>query len=113
MTTDAVSTESWGTMEWLADANTMTGLGLSLARMTVLPNQTSPAHRHPNCNEVIHILAGSIDQRIGDTWTACQTGDTIIAPFGATHQTRCTSTSKAVLMIAYSDDKRTYEEVSQ
>lgn len=99
-------------MEWLADASTLEGLGLSLARMTVLPGQTSPAHRHPNCNEVIHILSGSIEERLGETWTICRMGDTITAPAGCIHQTRCTSADPAILMIAYSDDTRIYEEVT-
>ena len=104
--------ENWGSMEWLADAGTQTGLGLSLARMTVLPGQTSPAHRHPNCNEVIHVLSGSIEERINDTWTPCHAGDTITAHAGSIHQTRCTSADPAILMIAYSDDTRIYEEVT-
>ncbi len=104
--------EDWGTMEWLADANTAEGLGLSLARMTVLPSKTSPAHRHPNCNEVIHVLSGSIDQRLGDTWQTCQAGDTVTALTNTIHQTRCTSDTPAILMIAYSEDTRLYQEVS-
>jgi len=104
--------EDWGTMDWLADANTSQGLGLSLARMTVLPGKTSPAHRHPNCNEVIHVLSGSIEERLDDTWTRCEAGDTITAHAGTIHQTRCTSPDPAILMIAYSDDTRIYEEVT-
>ena len=104
--------EEWGTMEWLADGATQTGLGLSLARMTVLPGKTSPAHRHPNCHEVIHILSGVIDQRLGETWTEHKSGETITALSGTVHQTRCTSPVPAILMIAYSDGSRIYEEVT-
>lgn len=99
-------------MEWLADGKTHAGLGLSLARMTVLPGKTSPAHRHPHCNEVIHVLSGSIDERRGDKWLPTQTGDTVIVTAGAIHQTRCTSQQEAILMIAYSADTRIYEDVT-
>jgi quercetin dioxygenase-like cupin family protein len=104
--------EDWGTMDWLADADTADGLGLSLARMTVLAGKTSPAHVHPNCNEVVHVLSGKIDQRLGDRWTPCAAGDTITVLAGTVHQTRCTSDTSATLMIAYSEDRRIYQEVS-
>ena len=104
--------EDWGNMDWLADAGTQTGLGLSFARMTVLSGKTSPAHRHPNCNEVIHVLSGTIEQRLGEHWTERKPGDTITILSGTVHQTRCTSPTPAILMIAYSDDTRIYEEVT-
>ena len=102
----------WGTMEWLADGKADPGLGLSLARMIVQPGKTSPAHRHPNCNEVIHVLSGEMDERLNDTWVRCQTGDTISAKAGIIHQTRCVGDAPVVMMIAYSDDTRIYEEVN-
>jgi len=109
---ELMTQEDWGRMDWLADADTAEGLGLSLARMTVMPGKTSPAHRHPNCNEVIHVLYGSIEERLDQEWTPCAPGDTITAFAGTVHQTRCTSNTPAILMIAYSDDRRIYQEVS-
>ena len=99
-------------MEWLADDKSEDGLGLSLARMTVLPGKTSPAHRHPNCNEVIHVLAGQIEERRNENWHTCHAGETIIIPAGNTHQTRCTGSDPAILMIAYSDGTRIYEDTN-
>lgn len=97
-------------MEWLADDKHQDGLGLSLARMSVLPGKTSPAHRHPNCNEVIHVLAGQIEERQNEDWHTCRAGETIIIPAGDIHQTRCVGEEAAILMIAYSAGTRIYEE---
>ena len=99
-------------MDWLADDQTSAGIGLSLARMTVRPGKTSPAHRHPNCNEVIHVLAGQIDQRRGDDWETFNTGETCLVKAGQIHQSRCKSTIPAMMIIAYSDGTRIYEEVN-
>lgn len=112
MTSETMVTQNWGTMEWLADGKTHAGLDLSLARMTVLPGKTSPAHRHPHCNDVIHILSGSIDVGRDNKWLPTQTGDTFIVKAGTTHQTRCTSPQKAILMVAYSAHTRIYEDVT-
>ena len=105
--------EDWGTMEWLVDDQNKPGLGLSLARMTVLPGQTSPAHRHPNCNEVIHVLTGSIKERRDSTWHTLNVGDTLVINAGQVHQTRALSDTPATLMVVYSDSTRIYEEVNQ
>ena len=99
-------------MEWLADDKSQDGLGLSLARMTLLPGKTSPAHRHPNCNEVIHVLSGQIDQRRGDEWETFNTSQTCLVKAGQIHQSRCKSTIPAVMIIAYSGGTRIYEEVN-
>jgi len=100
----------WGRMEWLADG---ADKDLSLARMVVLPGACSPAHRHPNCNEVIHVLAGEIIQRRDDHWAAMTVGDTITIYAGETHQSRNDSERRATLMIAYSSGERVYEEVTR
>lgn len=99
---------SWGRMEWLADG---ADKGVSLARMTVASGALSPAHRHANCNEVIHLLSGSTSQRRGDKWVEMKAGDTLTVYQGEPHQTRNDGSGDAVLMIAYSSGVRAYEEV--
>lgn len=99
-------------MAWLADDQSQAGLGVSLARMTVMPGQTSPAHRHPNCNEVIHVLSGEVEERCNDTWHTLTPGDTLIIKAGETHQSRNSGSEPAKLIIAYSDGSRTYEDVT-
>lgn len=85
---------------------------LSLARMTVAPGETSEAHRHPNCTEAIHVLSGQVEQRKGEQRVELATGDTILIPSGAIHQTRNVGRDTAVLMIAYSSGSRVDEPTS-
>ena len=98
-------------MEWLVDDAVHPGADLSLARMTVYPGQTSPAHLHDNANEAIHVLSGHIEERLGEDWHAAAPGNTLFVPAETIHQTRCTSAEPAVMMIAYSTGKRSYTEV--
>ena len=98
----------WGRMEWLAEGGQK---HVSLARMTVAPAALSPAHRHDNCNEVIHLLSGNIAQRRGENWIDMKAGDTLTVYQGDVHQTRNVGDSEAVMMIAYSSGVRAYEEV--
>lgn len=103
--------ETWGTMDWLAEDATHPGADLSLARMTVMPGHTSPAHRHANANEVVHVLSGAMSERLGDNWLKAGPGDTVFIPAGTIHQTRCESAETVIMIIAYSAGTRVYEEV--
>ena len=100
----------WGSMEWLAEGEDK---GVSLARMTVRANMTSPLHRHGNCNEVIHLLAGATAQRRGGEWIDMKAGDTVAVYAGDWHQTRNDGAGEAVMMIAYSSGARAYEEAEE
>lgn len=94
-------------MEWLADG---ADKSVSLARMKVSQGALSPAHRHGNCNEVIHLLSGLVSQRRGEEWTEMKAADILTVYQGELHQTRNAGVKDAVLMIAYSSGVREYEE---
>jgi mannose-6-phosphate isomerase-like protein (cupin superfamily) len=103
--------EVWGTMEWLADDAIRPGTGLSLARMTVRAGHVSPPHRHPDCTEVIHVLEGVVDQRIGDALVRLEAGATCRIPPGTSHASAAIGPDDAVLIVAYSSGARTYYPV--
>lgn len=100
------------TMHWLMEDKIVADAGLSLARMTVDPGRISEPHRHSNCSEAIHVLSGQIEQRRNGSWIKLETGDTILVPAGAVHQTRNIGTDVAVMMVAYSSGARIYEAES-
>ena len=106
-----MTTEPWGRMEWLVDDAVVENAGLSLARMTISPAQTSPAHRHPNCTEAIYVVSGRIEERVDDAWVGAGAGGSVFVPKGAVHQTRNPGEEDAVMIIAYSAGTRIYEEV--
>ncbi len=111
MHTSSGQAEPWGSMTWLVEAASHPGADLSLARMTVEPGATSPAHRHANASEAIHVVSGRIEERVGTVWMAAGPGDTVFVPAGEVHQTRCVGNAPAVMIIAYSSGARDYEEV--
>jgi quercetin dioxygenase-like cupin family protein len=100
------------TMTWLMDDSVVPGAGLSLARMVVEPANTTEAHRHPNCNEVIHAVSGVIEVIIDNVPKRLQPGETILIPCGAVHQLRNAGPNTAEVMIAYSAGTRIYEKAS-
>jgi len=103
--------DSGVTMQWLMEDAVDARAGLSLARMTVAPGVTSPAHRHPDCSEAVHLLEGQVEQRRGGDWIALAPGETLLIPAGDIHQTRNFGEVTAVLMVAYSSGARIYQPV--
>jgi quercetin dioxygenase-like cupin family protein len=104
----------WGEMSWLVEDRSAPGVGLSVARMAVAPGATSPAHRHPNCHEIIHLISGSVEQTAGDQRYRMAAGDTVVVAPGQVHHTRNLSGREAAeLLICYSAGTRIYQPEPQ
>lgn len=99
----------WGAMTWLAEGR---ALGVSLAKMTIKPQKTPPAHFHNNCEEIIHVETGEISLRRGGEWIKMRAGDTIAMLKGVVHQISNPGEGEAVLTICYTSGERHYEEAS-
>jgi len=102
-------TFDWGCMIWLLDASGCAGADISLARMTLEPGRAAPQHRHPDCQEALHLLAGTVELRIGSECRALEAGDSALVPAGLAHSLRNPGRVPAVLMIAYGSGARRYE----
>jgi quercetin dioxygenase-like cupin family protein len=108
--TAAPRPEAWGGMSWLVEDRSVPGVGLSLARMVVAPGALSPAHRHPNCHEVIHLISGNVEQTAGQERYRMAAGDTVVIAPGRVHRTRNLSEREAAeLLICYSAGTRIYQ----
>ena len=101
--------EPWGSMDWLIDDALQPGAGLSLARMTLVQGATSPGHRHPNCNEAIHVASGAVELILDGRSTPLADGDTGFIPAGTAHSLRNVGTGDAVMFVCYSAGSRVYE----
>ena len=99
----------WGSMTWLLDASTCPEADLSLARMVLEPGHAAPAHRHPDCQEALHVLAGSVELRRDGEVRLLAAGDSALIPQGLAHDLSNPGEVPAVLMIAYGSGARRYE----
>ena len=103
----------WGTMDWLVEDALMDGADLSVARMTLKAGACAERHGHPNCNEVIHLIQGSVEQSVGDEQLVMQPGDTAFIPRGSPHQSRNVGTGDAVMLVSYSAGERIYQALRE
>ncbi|MDH3476527.1 MAG: cupin domain-containing protein, partial [Rhodospirillales bacterium] len=108
-----VQATEWGAMDWLVDDAMVENAGLSVARMTLERDACSPGHRHPDCNEVIHLIEGSVEQTVDRHRHVMEPGDTVFVPAGAHHRSRNIGPGAAVVIVSYSAGTRIYEAAAE
>jgi len=85
----------------LINAQTVGTRNISLRITDVLPGETcTPAHIHTACEEVIFILSGKGEIKIGNELFSMNRGDAIYLPTGVPHIMR--NTGKEVMRMACS-----------
>ncbi len=102
----------WGSMTWLLDGESFPGADLSLARMVLEPGRAAPRHRHPDCQEALHLLEGKVELNVGAECRVLEAGDSALVPAWAGHSLRNAGSAPAVLVIAYGSGARRFEALT-
>ena len=99
---------SWGHLTWLIGAAQMPGAEQTLGVVTIYPDKRNPLHVHPNCEELLYVISGECDHRLGDEIIHMTPGTVICVPRGIPHCASCTSTEPMVAIVSFSSpDRRT------
>lgn len=99
---------SWGKIAWLVGTNEMPGAEQTFGVVTIYPNQRNPLHAHPNCEELLYVVSGTCDHKLGDKIYQLTPGSIIRIPRGVPHWAKCTSIESLVVTVAFSSpDRRT------
>tara|TARA_B100000941_G_C28264468_1_gene428274 strand:+ start:24 stop:455 length:432 start_codon:yes stop_codon:yes gene_type:complete len=109
VTHEQASMESfeWGELHWYAAGELSHSTGLTVGRCILKSKCSNPIHYHPNCEEVLHVLGGSIEHYIdGKGWFVMNTGDSITIPKDIKHGARNIGDGEAHLLIAFSSAHR-------
>jgi quercetin dioxygenase-like cupin family protein len=104
-----VPTETYGQahIQWLASGQASRARELMLGVTTIAPGGASPPHRHPNCEEVLHMLAGEIDQVVaGQPTVRMAAGDPITIPRNAKHHAINAGPTPATMVVVFSSPQR-------
>jgi quercetin dioxygenase-like cupin family protein/type 1 glutamine amidotransferase len=101
-----VEQQPWGKLEWFASRALGNSTFMTVGIATINPGKENPVHRHPNCDEILHVLQGQIMNRVGDKEYEMHAGDTVTIPEGTPHNARNIGKDDAVLAIAYNTPDR-------
>jgi quercetin dioxygenase-like cupin family protein len=98
----------WGRLVWLVRGDAMPGAEQTLGVVTILPGRRNPLHSHPNCEELLYVLSGECDHKLGDEMFHLTPGSVIRIPRDVPHWARCTTDEPLVAVISFSaPDRRT------
>ena len=99
-------TTPWGALQWLIGGTQTPGAEQTLGVVIIQPGQRNPLHQHPNCEELLYVLSGTCEHRLGDDRFSLAPGDVIRIPRGVPHWAKCTSAEPLVAVISFSAPDR-------
>ena len=106
---DAAATridEDWGSLTWLASAKIGNAEEQTVGRVIIKAGCNNPPHHHPNCEEVLYLLAGRLEHVAGDEMVVMEPGDTLVVAAGVPHNARSTGDVDADMIVTYSSADR-------
>ena len=109
---DEVVTE-WGRLLWLIGRNETPGAEQTFGVVTIEPGQRNPLHMHPNCEEILYVVSGTCQHKLGDELVELTPGAAIRIPEGVKHWAKCTSDEPLVAVISFSSADRIAESLEQ
>lgn len=96
----------WGSLRWVCNQRIDPRAEQTFGLVTILPGQQNPLHYHPNCEELLYVLAGECEHRYGDRSVHLSTGDLIRVPTGVHHNARNTGAEPLRLVVSFSSGDR-------
>ena len=103
-----VEQNAWGTLQWVCSEKLMPGAAQTVGFATILPGKRNPLHYHPNCEEVLYVLAGQGVHSYEGRTILLTTGMTIRIPAKVKHNLVNTGTEPLRALVSFSSgDRRT------
>jgi quercetin dioxygenase-like cupin family protein len=96
----------WGHLSWLIGAQQMAGAEQTLGVVTIYPGKRNPLHKHPNCEELLYVVSGECDHKLGDELFHLTPGMVICIPHGIPHWAQCTGSEPLIAVVSFSSPER-------
>ncbi len=101
--------QEWGQIVWLVSRGLGNSNTMTFGHVTIKAGQANPRHRHPNCDEILHLLSGRLEHSLGDERFLMEPGDSVSIPTGSWHNARTLGDTDAHMVIAFSSPDRETE----
>ena len=101
-----METNAWGTLQWVCNEKLMPGSAQTVGLATILPGKRNPVHFHPNCEEVLHVIAGQGLHSYDGRTIELRAGMTIRIPAKVKHNLVNTGTETLRTLVSFSSGDR-------
>lgn len=96
----------WGEICWMVSGARGNSGTMTFGRVVIKSGRSNPAHSHGNCEEVLYLVAGKLEHRVGQESFIMEAGDTLMVPKGVAHRAHALGHEDAVMVVAYSSAER-------
>ena len=101
----------FGEMRWLLNGDRSPGTAFTLGEVTIHAGSKNPLHVHDNAEEVLYLIEGTLEHRVGDDTFTLHPGDVIRVPRGTPHDARSVGAIDARMVVAFDHPHRTFESL--
>jgi mannose-6-phosphate isomerase-like protein (cupin superfamily) len=109
----AVDSNAWGSLRWLMNSKLDPGAGITLGVAEIKPGQSNPLHVHGNCEEVIYMLSGTAEHRVGKETVTLKAGDVLRIPAGVPHSAKVLGNEPMRSIVVYNTGERQFTAVKE
>ena len=95
----------WGTTGWLSRPQTTGAKDIVAMEVSLLPGNGHDFHKHPEQEEVIYVIEGSVEQWLEDKKQTLNAGDAVFIPADIVHASFNVSSHPAKLFVTLSPCK--------
>ena len=112
---DAENRMPWGYMQWLCSGAQFADAQQTVGYVEINAGAKNPKHLHPNSDEVLYLLEGTLDHSLDDAVYRITPGMSIHIPQGVAHDAHNPGTTTARMIVTYPTPDRQVEmlEVGQ
>jgi quercetin dioxygenase-like cupin family protein len=101
-----IENQDWGRLIWMVSGALGNSETMTVGKCFIKPSCANPPHYHPNCDEILHVVRGTIEHRVDDEYLQMKAGDTISIPSGRIHNARNIGADEAEFVITFSSAHR-------
>ena len=96
----------WGAIKWLCNDQIDPEAEMTFGIVYINRGEKNPLHYHPNCEELIYVLSGQCDHRLGDEVFPLKEGMMLRIPRDVKHNAANTGWQPVTMVICYSAANR-------
>ena len=104
----APESTDFGSVQWAVRDGDPPGAEQTVGLAAFEAGKGNVEHIHPNCEEVVYVLEGSVEHMLGEQQTRLEAGDLIVVPRGVPHRLFNDGSMPARTYIAFSSPDRQF-----
>ncbi|ARM90666.1 cupin 2 domain-containing protein (plasmid) [Rhizobium sp. CIAT894] len=98
---------TWGELNWKITGEGTPGAEMTFGTCRINPGERNQLHSHPDCEEILYVVSGLCEHKLGDALYRLEAGDAIRIPRNVRHWARALGTEPLFALIMFSSGTRT------